>query len=194
MKIALVYLGRRGSGPAFSLHLAAGLAPMAQVRAFISAQADNLTDWQQSGLDLAALPTFQSGVQAAWETLLTRRAAHIAQEISAFKPDVLLFCMFHPWNALIQRRLKTIPSVVIVHDPQPHPGFLPRLHRWGEDGSLRGAKIALVLSQVLAPELARRGVDTGRIRATRHGLLYLRQGNQMMVPFEHALFWTDHPL
>lgn len=193
MKIALVYLGRRGSGPAFSLQLAGALAKIGQVHAYISTFAANLSAWQESNLEFTALPTFESPSQALRYSLFPQRINQIVSEIEAFAPQVLVFCMFHPWNGMLQRRLPHIPSLVIVHDPQPHPGLLPRLHRLGEDYSLRAADIAMVLSHSLAPELARRGVPSERVFATRHGLLSSSQERDSFVPApldqRHVLFF-----
>ncbi len=177
MRVALLYLGRRGSGPAFTLQLAHAMSSQVDARAFISAYAENLSSWQGSDLNYVALPTFRNGFSAVQSTLFRFRLDRIEDEIRTFAPDVLLVCMFHPWNGLLQRRLASIPSVVIVHDPQPHPGLVPLLHRWGEDYSLHEAQIAVVLSQNLIPELTRRGISEQKIRVAHHGLLSVLQKN-----------------
>lgn len=174
MKIALIYLGRRGGGATFSLELMRGLAPIAPVRAFLSESLENRERWEQSGLDAAFFPVFDNGCQAALSTLAGRRLRSIAQAVRAWAPDVLLITMFHPWNGLLQRALAGIPTVVIVHDPLPHPGFTAWLHRVVEDFSLKKAAQGIVLSQGLAPALARRGIPLDRIGIVPHGLLNYR--------------------
>lgn len=174
MKIALIYLGRRGGGATFSLELARGLASVAQVRAFLSESLENRDRWELAGLDATFFPVFTGGAQAILSTLAGRRLRSIAQEVRGWAPDVLLITMFHPWNGLLQRALAGIPAVVIVHDPLPHPGFTGRLYRLVEDFSLRRAARGIVLSRSLTPALARRGIPLERVGVVPHGALDYR--------------------
>jgi hypothetical protein len=45
MKAALIYLGRRGAGPAFSLDIARCLQPYLQVRAYLSQHIEHAERW-----------------------------------------------------------------------------------------------------------------------------------------------------
>ena len=170
MKIALVYLGRRGSGGPISLALTRALAAQgAQVEVFLSSGLETMPAW--AGEAIHTVPTYGSSLGAAWSLLAPFAIRRLAQQIRAARPDVLLFPMFHLWNAPVQRALAPIPAMVIAHDPRPHPGVTGWLHAHFEDASLRQAARVLVLSQELAPELAQRGVPVAHILAIPHGLL-----------------------
>ncbi len=172
MKIALVYLGRRGSGGAISLGLGRALARETQLAAFLSTGLETLPAWQDQDaqpLVVQAVPTFANGLEAAWTLLFQRRIRRLVELVAASKPDFLLFPMFHPWNAALQKALAPVPAIVFVHDPRPHPGLEGWLHARFENASLAAAAFCAVLSQALVPELVQRGVPPARIVMVPHG-------------------------
>lgn len=168
MRIALVYLGRRGSGGPISLELATHLGQHADVMAFISTFAETAPRWRSSGVNVRETPTYRNLVEAAWTWVFPGRIHALAEQICQFQPDVLLFPMFHTWNPFIQSQLRQVPSVVTVHDPVPHPGDVDWLF---ENRSIRQAKRCIMLSEGLQPELVARGVSPGTIDIIPHGEL-----------------------
>ncbi len=172
MRIALIYLGRRGSGGAISLGLGRALARETQLAAFLSTSLETLAAWQGvQPFAVQAVPTYASGLEAAWTLLFRRRIYRLAELVAAWRPDILLFPMFHPWNAALQKSLAPTPAIVFVHDPQPHPGLASWLHARFENASLQAAAGCAVLSQALVPELVQRGVPPARIVVVPHGLI-----------------------
>ena len=191
-RIALIYLGRKGAGGPISLALGQALrARGASMQAFLSDALENLPAWQQASFPLTALPTFRSSLEAGWTLLSGVRLGRLARQVRAFKPDLLLFPMFHPWNARLQALLSPLPAAVFVHDPRPHPGLTGWLHARWEDRSLLSAAHCVVLSRGLAPELEARGVPAERIAVAPLGLLEYadpRRGDQRTQP-PHLLFF-----
>ena len=171
MKIALIYLGRRGSGGPFSLELGRALAQRADLSVTLSAGLESLPAWAGSPFPVQTVPTFDGPLAAAGSLLFPASIQALVRQLRAWGPDVLLFPMAHPWNAALQKALAPIPSVIFVHDPRPHPGLAGWLHSRVENPSLAAAAQAIVLSQALAPELERRGVPGERITVAPHGLL-----------------------
>ncbi|HML39174.1 MAG TPA: glycosyltransferase family 4 protein [Bellilinea sp.] len=157
MKAALIYLGRRGAGPAFSLDIARCLQPYLQVRAYLSQHIEHAERWAEVEDEAVFFEVFSSPLQAAWRTLSRQNIRAIAAQVRAYQPDVLIFPMFHPWNPLLQAALKDIPAIVFVHDPLPHPGFGNRLLRYWEDRSLHLAAGLVVFSESFLPAIAARG-------------------------------------
>lgn len=172
MRIGIIYLGRFGAGGPFSLRLAKELAQLAKVEVCISAHSEILADWQKSALSTHVFPTFQ-GVAGLAVSLFTRRGvAQVAKELQTCGVDVLIFTMAHPWNALLQSMLAPIPSVVIVHDPTPHPGFLDRIIHYFENRSVRRASALVGLSQSLQRQLSTRAPKGIPVSVIPHGQLY----------------------
>ncbi len=189
MKIALIYLGRRGGGAAFSFEMARGLMVHVQVGAFLSQRVENRSRWDQLPIERQFFPIFDHFEQAVFETLSRQRLNILVRSIRAWSPDVLLFPMFHPWNGLLQKALADLPSIVVVHDPLAHPGFIAWLHRVVENVSLRRATMALVLSQTLAPALSQRGVPAERISVIPHGGLNFQAQGTRSDPNGAILFF-----
>ena len=189
-RIAMIYLGRKGAGGPISLALGQALrARGASVTAFLSDALENLPAWQQAGLPFTALPTFHNSLEAAWTLLNGARLRHLAHQVRACKPELLLFPMFHPWNVRLQTLLSPLPSAVFVHDPRPHPGLTGWLHARREDRSLLSAAHCLVFSRGLAPELQARGVPAERIAVVPLGPLeYEGSGPPLSQP-PHLLFF-----
>jgi glycosyltransferase involved in cell wall biosynthesis len=171
MRIALIYLGRRGAGGPISFALATHLARQADVLAILSENAANLPDWQASGLELITVPTYLNMSQAVWSWVNQANFSRLAARIRAWKPDIQFYPMFYTWNPFLQWHLRDIPSLVAVHDPQPHPGLADRVFRIMEDRSIHQATRCLVFSQAMAPALQKRGVSPDKMDAIPLGEL-----------------------
>ncbi|HIE57351.1 MAG TPA: glycosyltransferase [Anaerolineales bacterium] len=171
MRIAVVYLGRRGSGGLISLALCKHLAHHADVLAVYSDQVANLSAWQQASFDQMTVATYRSFPQAVRAWLDQPQQRRIADQIRAWQPDVLLFPMFYTLNPFLQRHLADIPSLVAVHDPIPHPGLVDRVYAWLENWSIQQAQRCLVFSRALMPALQARGVSLEQIDVIPHGVL-----------------------
>ena len=169
MRLALVHLGRRGSGGPISLSLAAQLSRHVELLAVLSSQADVLPAWRETDIELAVVETYASLPRALWGWLDRSRVQQIAAVIRAWKPDALLFPMFYTWNPLVQHDLPGIPSVIFVHDPVAHPGLRGVLYRLIEDWSIRQASRCVLLSSAFIPSLARRGATQEQVDVIPHG-------------------------
>lgn len=190
--IALLYLGRKGSGGPISLALGQALAAHgAGVNAFLSSDLESLPAWNSVEMEVTTVPTFHNSMQAAWSLLEGSGPRQLAAQIKAVQPDALVFPMPHPWNAGLQRMLHPIPSIVFVHDPRPHPGLGGWLRARWEDRSLNAAAHCMVLSRSLAPELEVRGVPSSQISVIPHGMLPYAPVVLEVAPYSapHLLFF-----
>ncbi len=169
MRIALVYLGRRGSGGPISYEIGTNLSKRATVLAVLSENLENLPVWEATGLELLTVPTYTSlpGALISWVNQISLKI--LASQINAWKPDILLFPMFYTWNPFLQWRLRNIPSIVAVHDPIPHPGLTGFLYGALENLSIRQARWCLTFSQKFKPVLVKRGIHPNRIETIPHG-------------------------
>lgn len=159
MRLALIYLGRRGAGIPISYQLAEQLSHKVDVLVVLSQYVENLSLWQSSDLELMTTTTYQTTLGAVWSWLNQFKLNKLAERIRSWRPDVLLFPMFHTWNPFLQWHLRDIPGVVAVHDPIPHPGLADAAYKLLEDLSIRQAERCVVFSKSLAPELSKRGID-----------------------------------
>ncbi|ADN02515.1 glycosyl transferase group 1 [Spirochaeta thermophila DSM 6192] len=125
MKVGLVYLGRKGAGPIFSLELAKRLHERADLRCYVAENMEGLASW--TGLSVETFQVFSSGKPFNDLFLLFSRAKTIANAVLDFAPEIVLFTMTHPlnWYIISQLKRRSIhqPLVTgIIHDPIPHRG------------------------------------------------------------------------
>lgn len=182
MRIGLIYLGRRGSGVPIGFELATHLAKRTAVLAVVSEYVENLALWQNTGLDLITTATYRSTPGAVLAWFNHYKLHRLAAQIRAWRPDVLVYPLFYTLNPFLQMHLHGIPSVVAVHDPQPHPGLRDRVYHFIENISIRQATRCYVLSEVFRADLQRRGVRPEQIDHVPHAdLSYYRRFSPQTV-------------
>ena len=185
MRVALIYLGRRGAGGWISLELARQFQGMFTTLAVISSYTDQSATWESLNVERLSTHTYRTALSAIASLLMPIEVSRLVRKIKRFRPDVLLFPMFHPWNALIAQRMPNIPSVVFVHDPQPHPDLTGWVYGKLEQSSIRQAQRCIILSENLEDEMLKRGIlreqidviPLGPFRITPHRKLKPLNGN-----------------
>jgi glycosyltransferase involved in cell wall biosynthesis len=171
MKIAIIYLGRQGSGAAISLLTARHLSDSAKIFSVICSHAENVAEWRASQIPLIETETYQTPIQAITSSLNPGSYRSLLHRIRQENPDVLYFPMLHTWTPILLRGLRDIPSVVTVHDPYPHPGFANRV-LWQLDWvSMHWATRCVVLSKQFVSTLQRLGIPSSQIDVIPHGEL-----------------------
>ncbi len=163
MRVALIYLGRRGAGGWISLELARQFQSMFPTLAVISSYTEQRARWEKLNTDRLITYTYRNALSALASMLMPIEVSRLVRKIKSFRPDVLLFPMFHPWNALIERRMPNIPSVVFVHDPHPHPDLTGWVYGKLEQSSIRQAERCIILSENLMDEMLKRGIKPEQI-------------------------------
>lgn len=164
MRVAVVYLGRKGAGGRISMELARALQEHGPVLAVVSGFGEALPQWKAlQGIELLVTETFQSALKALFSLLWPRAIDALARRVAEWKPDAIVITMSHPWNAALQARLAHIPALVFVHDPEPHPDLPSRFYAFLEDPSLRRAATCVIMSDALLPHLTRRGVRPEKV-------------------------------
>jgi glycosyltransferase involved in cell wall biosynthesis len=181
MRVAVIYLGRRGPGGPISLELAAHLSPKADICAVVSTQADHYHLWEDSGIDLVPASTFSSDSGAAASLLFQGKLRKLAASIAEKHPDVIVYPMVHPWTPFLQRYLRRIPHVITVHDAAPHPGLKHFASSAWERMAARRASRCVVLSAKFVTTMVERGVAADRIDVIPHGIFSF-YGTQLNQP------------
>ena len=169
MRIALIYLGRRGGGAIYSLEIAKALAKKAEILAVISQQAWNLKAWHKSGIRLIEVPTYNSVLEFIPSTLNFRKHFALRRKIQRFKPDVLYYPMLHLWTPLINDFLPSVPKVVTIHDPVLHQGERNPVVALIQRRAIRQATRVIILSHAFVDILQYRGVPREHIDVIPHG-------------------------
>lgn len=193
MRVGVIFLGRRGSGGPVSLELARKMGQSSSVFAVISRQVENLSQWREADLQIIETTTYRDYSTALLSWLNQPRIHRLAREIRAQKPDVLLFPFFHSWAPFLQAYLRDVPSVMTVHDPQPHPGLFDWFDGQFLNFSIRQASRCIILSENLRGAMISRGISTERIDTIPHGELSYYQrmspGKELESTYQRVLLF-----
>ena len=169
MRIALIYLGRRGGGSTYSLAIATALARRAEVLAVVSQQAWNLKYWHERGLPLLEVKTYTDALTFVPSTLNIGKHLALRRHLAAFRPDVLYYPMLHLWAPLINGLFPNLPKVITVHDPVLHRGERNPIIAIPQRIATRQASRVIILSQAFVDTMERQGVPRDRIDVIPHG-------------------------
>lgn len=181
MRIAMIYLGRRGSGGRISFELARQLHEKSHLLAVVSRQAESRRLWESVPCERLEVETYQNLFGAVTSWIIQSKLSQLAGQIRAFHPDVLLFPMFYTWNPFLQRYLQDIPTVVAVHDPVPHPGMVDFFYRQMEDRSIRMADRCIYFSRSLKQAIQQRKGSAEKLDYLPLGALVLRKKDDTTV-------------
>ena len=123
-KILIVNLGRKGSGPVYSLEMVKALEQLGtyRIKALISRQCENFEAWQKSGIDLITIDTFESNKEFVLNTLDISRFVRLIKEIKKYSPDYLYIPMIHLWNPIVNLMAKGAKIITTIHDITQHKG------------------------------------------------------------------------
>lgn len=169
MKIALVFLGRRGGGALYSLEMAKALNTENEILAFVSVQAENIADWRKSGLQIVEIDTYHDLLSFLLASLNVGKFLFIRSRIRNFAADVVYYPFEHQWVPFIQYLLSEKPQILTLHDPESHSGeeniFL-QLLLWC---SIRQASGIVLLSSVFKDSIRAKGFSEEKIAIIPHG-------------------------
>ena len=165
MKALIVYLGRKGGGPVFSLELARALSKRISVEAIVSAYADNVGAWRTAELPVHFIKTYTGPLSAGLSLLGWRRFRSIGRIAAAFQPDVVHYPMGHTWAPILNfTAFRAFPRVATVHDPRSHLGEKhTRLSFLLRKVALWHVERVVILSEALLEDMHDRGVPPDRI-------------------------------
>ena len=163
MKIGIIYLGRRGYGAVMALEATLAITNITDGFAVVSSQVENLPLWRQINSSVFYVGTYKNDLQALVSLIFTGPIRKVASIVREMEPTILLFPMFHPWNAILQSLLPGIPSVIFVHDPLPHPGLIDWIYHQFQWQSLKRASQCVLPSSIFRERLINAGIPGSKI-------------------------------
>jgi len=169
LKIALIYLGRKGGGAVYSLEIARALGKKEDVLAVISSQVENLDLWESSGIKILKVSTFNNLWQVIPSTLNIVKIINLIRNIKKFHPDVIYYPMGHLWGNIINFALGNIPKVVTRHDPIANIGDKNILVEFFGDIFIKTADRVIILSKSLIDIMVKMGFSESKIDVIPHG-------------------------
>ena len=177
MRILLLYLGRRGAGPAYSFEFAKALINNGvHVDAIISSYSENITAWRDlastNGIDrfrLMEIDTYRSKSEFILRSLDFRIIWRVVKYVKRIEPDWLLATMNHPWHSMMLYFLRTRGNrVKIIHDVSPHSGEDSWIKRIAKFFDIHTADKWIVLTNAAKTNLINCGIDSNKIAVIPH--------------------------
>lgn len=170
MKIALIYFGRKGGGPVYSLEIAKELAKKTDLLAFISRQTENLKFWQKSGVHLYQVSTYTNFLGFLLSLFNFKKFFLIFKKIKSFSPDIIYYPFFHPWFPIINLLFPRVPKVFTVHDPILHKGERNFFLIFLQNITIKKCQRIIILSNIFRKTLVAKNVPEENIDVIPHGI------------------------
>ena len=169
-KILIVNLGRKGSGPVYSLEMVKAIKSLGkyEIKALISNQCDNLNEWKKSGIELITIDTFESNKEFVLSTLNFLKFIKLNREIKMFLPDYVYIPMIHWWNPIVNFLAKPAKVIFTVHDVTQHKGEESFLADNLRKLILKQSHRVIILSEALREKLVYQKVKSEIISVIPH--------------------------
>jgi glycosyltransferase involved in cell wall biosynthesis len=174
MRLAIIYLGRKGS--AYTINLIDGLLDnKVDILAIISQQNPKRNIFKKDSVSILTLKTFNSSLECILTSpfRLLFSLFKIFRALKKYKPDAVLCTMHHVWGPALGLFFKIVrmPYILVVHDARIHPGdggFLrAQLLKWHIAFSTKW----VALTNHVAVTIKNDGCPTGSVFVIPHGVL-----------------------
>lgn len=177
MKIVLLYLGRTGAGPTYSIEYAKALLKKdINLYAIVSSCAENINDWRALSRDynqeqflLKEIHTYQSKSEFIYRSLNFKLYRSLVKSITKYTPDCIVSTMVHPWHNIIYFLLRNkITRIKIIHDVKPHIGENNFAYRILNYLDISISDFWIVLTQTSRESLVKQGIEVSNICVIPH--------------------------
>ncbi|KMQ51548.1 glycosyl transferase, group 1 family protein [Chitinispirillum alkaliphilum] len=167
IKVALIFLNRSGGTLKCSVLLAESLSEMAELKAFVSSDAD--CDILKNRACFTKVTTGTGRANNFLNTINPLNYYRIIQKIKSFDPDVIHFPIEHVWNSVLFLALKKYPVVQTIHDPVRHSGEGNLFYDYLRHLAIQRADRIIVLSKQFERSFERFGIKSDDIDVIPHG-------------------------
>jgi glycosyltransferase involved in cell wall biosynthesis len=173
VKLATIYLGRKGGGNIYSFSMACELGNFIDQVCIISSFNQNLRDWKK--LNCYCVDTYENVVGFFFSLVNKKKIWKVIDAIFAFDVDLVYFPMLHTWSPFILSAIKRLkPSVQVfatIHDPVLHLGERNPYFYLQQRFVIRKSDGLILLSGYYKETLFREhGVTDERILILPHGI------------------------
>ena len=194
MKIVLLYLGRKGAGPVYTIEFAkALLVRNCELFVVVSSCSDNIEDWRnlqhEYGFAYKEVKTYNNKTEFCLNSFNLLQYYRICKAINQFTPHFVLSTMTHPWHNIIYSFLKKgIVRVKVIHDVIPHTGedsCIQRLFNWMD---IHISDYWITLTRKSKEALVGKGIDENRIGIIPHANFSFYKNNSDISYNENKLY------
>lgn len=181
--VLINYLGRRNSGPVFTIEFAKALLSNGyDVSAIVSAGSDNIEQWKHEKRlsELYIVDTYSSNFQFVTGTvrLFLFERNKIKKHFRSNRYDYIIRPFYHPWTTFIDSAIDADEIITVCHDPINHSGH-NRIRSSMFGNYIRSSDIVVVLTKSFINTVHDiYGVSIERIKYMPLGLLKIYKEKQ----------------
>lgn len=196
MKILILYLGRKGAGPVYSIEFAKALLNKGiEVNAIVSTYSENIENWRclsrtNNRFQLKEVETFRSKREFLINSLNIKKILELCNYVRIVNPDWILCTMNHPWHNIMLYFLRDKKNrVKVIHDVILHSGENNYLKRILHYIDIRIGDKWIVLTDIAQQNLMRYGMGIHNIEVIPHANFnYYLQGNTLYPKHQKEKF------
>lgn len=128
MKVALLYLGRKGGGEIYSMSIAKSLQNRVETDVIISDYAENKGVWEREIQRLFSVPTYTNIRSFIKQSISGKAILRIKKYLESENPSILYYPMGSPWSPAINILHRKKIIITTIHDLRFHKGDLNLLN------------------------------------------------------------------
>lgn len=195
MKVASIYLGRKGGGALYAYEMTKAISDKANVLYVVSKQAENIETIRTCAagkFKLHEVNTYTGMISIIFSTLNITKFFRLWRVIHDFDPDVIYYPMDHSWTVLLNIMFRRYKRVMTIHDVDAHLGEGHLIKEIMSKITLKLCDQFIILSRIFLENMADRGVDLNDVTVIPHGIFDLyktRAGNQSEKVFQKRLLF-----
>lgn len=170
MRVALVYLGRKGGGPVYSLEIAKRLKEKVNLFCVVSSQIENFEFWQRNNLNIYSIDTYNNFLSFFISLLNFKKFFCFYKIIKNFNPDVIYYPFFFYWLPIVNFLFPKIPKVYTVHDVILHKGEKSLLMDIIQKKTIKKSKRVIILANIFKENIVALGKKGEDVDIIPHGI------------------------
>ena len=176
IKVASIYLGRKGGGALYAFEMTTAISDKANVLYVVSKQAENIEVIRKaaaSKFKLHEMNTYTGMISIILSTLNVTKFFRLWRVVHNFKPDVIYYPMDHSWTVLLNIMFQRYKRVMTIHDVDSHLGEGHLVEEFMKKITLKLCDQFIILSRVLLKNMEARGVNLNDVTVIPHGIFDL---------------------
>ena len=195
IKVASIYLGRKGGGALYAYEMTKAISDKANVLYVVSKQAENIETIRtcaEGKFTLHEMNTYTGVISLVFSTLSISKFFRLWREVRDFDPDVIYYPMDHSWTILLNIMFRRYKKVLTIHDVVAHLGEGNFVGEIMSKITLKQCDQFIILSRVFLEKMANLGVDLNVVTMIPHGIFdyyNTRAGNQSEKVFQKRLLF-----
>ena len=171
MKIGILYLGKKGAGPVYTLEMARNIYRYNRdICVFLSESVENKADFEEEEFEKRYFKTYGNSLEFLFSLVSVYRIRRIVKAIDDYSPDILYSSMTCLWDPMVFAGIKqTIVKVKTIHDVEMHLGRgITVYEKFVHNMQFKQANKFVILSRKYISQLESKGISQDRICVIPH--------------------------